>query len=100
VWPAWDNHATNAERLKTTLTPPMDLAGSALPEDLQQRGMLDETLVDWTGEFGRSPKHAAVGGRDHRGRVAASACARFSAAVSLESLFSGPAGKYWTSSVK
>lgn len=69
VAPAWDNHAKNTERLKTVLMPPMDLAYSALLEDLEQRGLLEETLVVWMGEFGRSPKHNAVGGRDHWGHV-------------------------------
>ena len=53
--PAWDTHSKNAERLKNSLMPPMDQAYSALLEDLEQRGMLDETLVVWMGEFGRSP---------------------------------------------
>jgi len=47
----------------------MDLAYSALLEDLQTRGLLDETLVVWMGEFGRSPKINAGGGRDHWGSV-------------------------------
>ncbi len=65
VAPAWDTHAHNAKRCKEALMPPMDLAYSALIEDLAQRGMLDETLVVWMGEFGRSPKINAAGGRDH-----------------------------------
>ncbi|MCO6455370.1 MAG: DUF1501 domain-containing protein [Pirellulaceae bacterium] len=69
VAPAWDTHASNSERLKTVLMPPMDLAYSALLEDLEQRGMLDETLVVWMGEFGRTPKINARGGRDHWGHV-------------------------------
>jgi hypothetical protein len=73
--PAWDTHAKNAERLKTALMPPMDQAYSALLEDLVQRGMLDDTLVIWIGEFGRSPKHNAAGGRDHWGHVFSGALA-------------------------
>jgi hypothetical protein len=73
--PAWDTHAKNAERLKTALMPPMDQAYSALLEDLLQRGMLDDTLVVWMGEFGRSPKHNASGGRDHWGHVFSGALA-------------------------
>ena len=69
VAPAWDTHAKNAERLKTSLMPPMDRAYSALLEDLEQRGMLEETLVVWMGEFGRSPKINPSGGRDHWGHV-------------------------------
>jgi hypothetical protein len=69
VAPAWDTHAKNAERLKTALMPPMDQAYSALLKDLAERGLLDETLVVWMGEFGRSPKINAAGGRDHWGHV-------------------------------
>jgi uncharacterized protein DUF1501 len=67
--PAWDTHNKNAQRLKNNLMPPMDLAYSALLEDLETRGLLDETLVVWMGEFGRSPKINGGGGRDHWGRV-------------------------------
>jgi len=69
VAPAWDTHAKNSERLKKSLMPPMDQAYSALLEDLEQRGMLEDTLVVWMGEFGRSPKINAAGGRDHWGHV-------------------------------
>ncbi len=67
--PVWDTHAKNSERLKTALMPPMDQAYSALLEDLDQRGLLDDTLVVWMGEFGRSPRINAAGGRDHWGHV-------------------------------
>jgi hypothetical protein len=67
--PAWDTHQKNAQRLKNNLMPPMDLAYSALLEDLESRGLLEETLVVWMGEFGRSPKINGGGGRDHWGRV-------------------------------
>lgn len=67
--PAWDTHNKNAQRLKNNLMPPMDLAYSALLEDLHQRGLLEETLVVGMGEFGRSPKINHGGGRDHWGRV-------------------------------
>lgn len=75
VAPAWDTHAQNTRRLKEALMPPMDLAYSALLEDLAQRGLLDETLVVWMGEFGRSPKINANGGRDHWGHVFSTALA-------------------------
>ena len=75
VAPAWDTHAKNAERLKNALMPPMDQAYSALLEDLEQRGMLESTLVVWMGEFGRSPKINASGGRDHWGHVFSAALA-------------------------
>jgi hypothetical protein len=69
VNPCWDTHAKNSERLKNVLLPPTDLAYTALLEDLAQRGLLDETLVVWMGEFGRSPKINGGGGRDHWGHV-------------------------------
>jgi uncharacterized protein (DUF1501 family) len=49
--------------------PPMDQGTSALLEDLRTRGLLEETLVIWMGEFGRSPRFNAQGGRDHWGHV-------------------------------
>ena len=47
--------------------PMMDQAFTALLEDLEQRGLLDETLVVWQGEFGHTPKINAKAGRDHWG---------------------------------
>jgi hypothetical protein len=73
--PVWDTHQKNTERLKTALMPPMDLAFSALLEDLADRGMLDSTLVVWMGEFGRTPKINGAGGRDHWGHVYSAALA-------------------------
>jgi hypothetical protein len=67
--PVWDTHAKNSERLKTALMPPMDQAYSGLLADLEDRGLLDETLVVWMGEFGRSPRVNSAGGRDHWGHV-------------------------------
>lgn len=67
--PVWDTHSRNAERLKDALMPPMDQGTSALLEDLHQRGLLEETLVVWMGEFGRTPKFNPQGGRDHWGHV-------------------------------
>ncbi len=65
----WDTHAQNALSLRSHLMPIMDRAVSALIEDLDVRGLLDETLVVWTGEFGRTPRHNGNGGRDHWGPV-------------------------------
>jgi hypothetical protein len=65
--PVWDTHNSETARLKSVLMPPMDQAYSALLDDLAGRGLLDETLVVWMGEFGRSPKFNAAGGRDHWG---------------------------------
>ena len=69
----WDTHSRNFIDLKTRLMPPADQAFSALLDDLSSRGLLDETLVIWTGEFGRTPRvgqrnsDAGAGrdGRDH-----------------------------------
>ena len=53
-------------RLKNDLIPPADRALAALLTDLEERGMLDETLVAWVGEFGRRPQITANNaGREH-----------------------------------
>jgi len=61
----WDNHINNFRNLKNWQLPPVDRALSALLEDLHQSGKLEETLVVWAGEFGRSPAINEMGGRDH-----------------------------------
>jgi hypothetical protein len=69
----WDTHSRNFVDLKQRLIPPADQAFSALLDDLADRGMLDETIVRWTGEFGRTPRVGQVNsdagagrdGRDH-----------------------------------
>src|SRR5438105_1203408 len=70
----WDTHHRNFIDLKTRLCPVTDQAFSALLDDLGQRGMLDETLVVWGGEMGRTPRvgqsvpggaGAGRDGRDH-----------------------------------
>ncbi len=62
----WDTHGDNFNRLKNDLIPPADQALSALLEDLDQRGMLEETLVVWVGEFGRRPTITPENaGREH-----------------------------------
>jgi hypothetical protein len=62
----WDTHGNNFNRLKNDLIPPADLALSALIEDLESRGLLDETLIAWVGEFGRKPQITAQNaGREH-----------------------------------
>jgi hypothetical protein len=63
--PVWDTHWNNYPHLRNRLAPPTDQAASALLADLQQRGLLDETLVLVMGEFGRTPKINGKGGRDH-----------------------------------
>ncbi len=67
--PCWDSHTNESERLKTVLVPPFDRAYSALLEDLDRRGRLDETLVVCMAEFGRTPRFEANGGRGHWGSV-------------------------------
>lgn len=67
--PLWDTHAQNADRLEDVLCPIFDVGYTALIEDLEQRGLLDETLVVAIGEFGRTPKINPKGGRDHWGPV-------------------------------
>ena len=52
----WDTHVANFPRLKDDLLPPLDRAVSALLDDLEARGLLDETLVVMLGEFGRTPR--------------------------------------------
>ncbi len=64
---SWDTHTETVRRMKGHLLPPLDLALSTLLEDLRERGLLDETLVTWWGEFGRTPKINKQGGRDHWG---------------------------------
>jgi len=67
--PLWDTHSNNAGRVREVLCPQFDLTFATLINDLEQRGLLDETLVVAMGEFGRSPKINARGGRDHWGSV-------------------------------
>lgn len=70
---AWDTHAANFGPLKNLHCPKLDRSLSALLEDMDQRGMLKETMVVAIGEFGRSPKIGvstsgnsnAPDGRDH-----------------------------------
>src|SRR3954453_13992609 len=67
---AWDHHSDVAGGLKSACGD-TDRAAAALVKDLKQRGLLDDTLVVWGGEFGRTPmveSNAALGrslGRDH-----------------------------------
>jgi hypothetical protein len=73
--PAWDTHGRhvgntpNFPSLREKLLPPLDQSSSALLEDLEARGLLTQTLVAWTGEFGRSPRINGDAGRDHYGNV-------------------------------
>jgi hypothetical protein len=77
-YPGWDTHQNLYTQLKEGFTgaqtpvgliPSLDLALSALIDDLADRGLLDETLIVVMGEFGRTPKLNTQGGRDHWPRV-------------------------------
>ncbi len=61
----WDTHSKNFTSLKEKLLPPLDRGFGALIADLDQRGLLDSTLVVQLGEFGRTPKVNKDAGRDH-----------------------------------
>ncbi len=61
----WDTHVNNFRSLKDRLLPRIDRGYSALLQDLHDRGMLENTLVVWFGDFGRTPKVNPSAGRDH-----------------------------------
>jgi hypothetical protein len=61
----WDTHRKNTYSLKELLCPAFDQAIPALLNDLEQRGMLEKTLVVVTTEFGRTPRINDLAGRDH-----------------------------------
>ena len=65
----WDIHGskpfTDIQEMSKLVAPNFDQAYSALLEDLQERGLLDKTMVLGMGEFGRTPKINPAGGRDH-----------------------------------
>ena len=66
----WDTHRDNWTRLKDTLLPPLDEGLSALLTGLQEKGLLESTIVFVSGEFGRTPKiNSNRGGRDHYPRA-------------------------------
>ncbi|MBW3539714.1 MAG: DUF1501 domain-containing protein [Planctomycetes bacterium] len=81
VWPkvansdnhSWDHHVDLTKRMKTQSAPMLDAGLSGLLQDLDERGLLDETLVVAVGEFGRSPQRGvstsgngnSADGRDH-----------------------------------
>ncbi len=78
----WDTHSANFKSLQQRLLPPTDRGVAALLDDLENRGLLDETLVVVTGEFGRTPRiGASTGnnnsrdGRDHWAAVFSAALA-------------------------
>jgi hypothetical protein len=60
----WDTHGQNASTVKN-LSQTVDSAWAALMKDLEERGLLETTLIVWMGEFGRTPKFPRADGRDH-----------------------------------
>ena len=64
----WDTHASNFVSLRDSLLPPLDRALSALLDDLANSGLLNETMIVMTGEFGRTPAISLVPGADEVGR--------------------------------
>lgn len=65
----WDSHGRDVARGIPNLIAQVDGGVSALIDDLQQRGLLNDTLLVWMGEFGRSPQVNREGGRDHYARA-------------------------------
>ena len=61
----WDTHIYNFEMLADRLVPIFDRVYNALLDDLQQRGLLEKTLVVAMGEFGRTPRINGMASRDH-----------------------------------
>jgi hypothetical protein len=64
----WDTHANNFTSLKNQKLPELDKAMSALVSDLNERGLLNDTVIIWMGEFGRTPRINGGAGRDHWAR--------------------------------
>ena len=64
----WDTHGDNFRAPRDRLLPPLDRALAALIGDLDARGLLEETIVVCTGEFGRTPRVNGMAGRDHWAR--------------------------------
>ncbi len=63
--PGWDTHQQNFTSLKNRLLPQLDAGYAALLADLKARGLLEQTIVVWMGDFGRTPKINSAAGRDH-----------------------------------
>ncbi len=61
----WDTHQNNFTSLRDRRLPPVDQAFPQLLVDLEDRGLLDSTLVCWLTDFGRTPKVNSASGRDH-----------------------------------
>jgi uncharacterized protein (DUF1501 family) len=71
-YPGWDTHNNHFQTMRTKL-PELDQGMATLLQDLSDRGLLDSTIVWWSGEFGRTPKIDWAppwnGGRNHHGQV-------------------------------
>lgn len=65
----WDSHVRESANKTRDLMTQVDQGMSSLIQDLHDRSLLDSTLILWMGEFGRSPKINAAGGRDHHARA-------------------------------
>jgi Protein of unknown function (DUF1501) len=67
IFGGWDTHSHHLEHTRDLLLPPLNRSFAALLDDLADRGLLDTTLVAWTGEFGRTPvmNGNKPAGRDH-----------------------------------
>jgi len=64
----WDNHQNIFPTLRDTKLPMLDRGMSALVEDLEQKGLLQDTVIIWMGEFSRTPRINGNAGRDHWAR--------------------------------
>jgi len=64
----WDNHQNIFPTLRDEKLPMLDQGMSALIEDLEQRGLLEDTAIIWMGEFSRTPRINQNAGRDHWAR--------------------------------
>ena len=64
----WDNHQNIFPTLSDQKLPTLDRAMAALVEDLEQRGLLQDTAIMWMGEFSRTPRINGTAGRDHWAR--------------------------------
>ena len=65
----WDLHANVFDSLRNTQLPVLDRGIAAITQDLKQRGLLDDTVLVWMGEFARTPRINGNVGRDHWARA-------------------------------
>ncbi|NQV23942.1 MAG: DUF1501 domain-containing protein [Rhodopirellula sp.] len=65
----WDLHANVFDALRNTQLPVLDRGIASLTQDLKQRGLLDDTVLVWMGEFARTPNINSNVGRDHWARA-------------------------------